>query len=471
MDTRTKNLKRATIILGIIGQAGTAIVEQADRSADVAELSQGSTLAELNEVTEVTVQANPSSSQIITISDTQQLSTPDSAALLRTVPGANFSQNGLITGIAQYRGLFGDRVALSLDSPPALTGGPNAMDTPLSYPPAPLLKDLNVHRGIASMSAAPESIGGHINVRFNRGDFANDSAVNLSGIGNPSATGNGRHGDNGQQSSANLQLVAANDQHKIPVLAIHDEGEDSEAGNNLLIQGTQYQRSLTDLSYGWQSPATIAEFYIGQLDISNTETPALALAMDIVSVEIDLAGFSLSTDFDNGTKLFANIAVGSVEHEMDNHSLRQAPMMAMNYRTNLATADNQSWTIKAQIPISVGRLTIGTDGNLVDHETIISNPQNGLFQLVNFNQVERDTMGLFTELNEALDQYWNFIVGARFNNVSLRAANVSASGMMAINANNLASNFNQADRDISHNNADLAINLNRSIKQQAVDEY
>ena len=191
--------------------------------------------------------------------------------------------------------------------------------------------------------------------------------------------------------------------------------------------------------------------------------------MDIVSVETNLAGFSLSTDFDNGTEMFANIAVGSVEHKMDNHSLHQPPVMAMNYRTNLATADNQSWTIKAQIPISVGRLTIGTDGNLVDHESIINSPQNGLFQLVNFNQVERDTLGLFTELNGALDQHWNFMVGARFNNVSLSAANVSASGMMgmmAINTNNLASNFNQANRDISHNNADLVINLSRSINSK-----
>ena len=263
MDTGTKNLKRAAIILAIIGQAGTAIAEQADRSADAAELSQGPVLAELKELNEITVEANPSSSQIITISDTQQLSTPDSAALLRTVPGANFSQNRLITGIAQYRGLFGDRVALSLDGSPALTGGPNAMDTPLSYAPAPLLKDLNVHRGIAPVSAAQESIGGHINARFNRGDFANNSALNLSGIGNLSGAGNGRHGDNGQQSSANLQLVATNDQHKIAVLAAHDEGENSEAGNNVLIQGTQYQRSRTDLSYGWQSPATIAKFYTG----------------------------------------------------------------------------------------------------------------------------------------------------------------------------------------------------------------
>ena len=455
MDTGTKNLKWATIILAIIGQTGTAIAEQADRSNDVADRSQGPAL------TEVTVQAKLPASQIITLSDTQQLSAPDSAALLRTIPGANLNQNGVISGIAQYRGLFGDRVALSLDSSPALTGGPNAMDTPLSYAPAPLLKDLNVHPGIVPVSVAQESIGGHINARFNRGDYTNDSTLNLRGIAN------GRYGDNGHQSSVNLQLVAANNQHKVAVLAAHDEGENSEAGNNILIGGTQYQRSRTDLSYGWQLPKMVAEFYIGQLNISNTGTPALA--MDIVSVETDLAGFSLSNDLDNGTKLSVNIALGSVEHEMDNHSLRQPPMMAMNYRTNLATADNQSWTIKAQIPVSAGRLTIGTDGNLVGHESIISNPQNRLFELVNFHQVERDTLGLFTELNGALDQHWNIIVGARFNNVSLSAANVSGSGMMgmmAINSNNLAMNFNQADRDISHNNVDLVINLSRSINSR-----
>ena len=39
-------------------------------------------------------------------------------------------------------------------------------------------------------------------------------------------------------------------------------------------------------------------------------------------------------------------------------------------------------------------------------------------------------------------------------------------GMMAINTNNLASNFNQANRDISHNNADLVINLSRSINSK-----
>ncbi|MBT8097024.1 MAG: hypothetical protein KJO19_08290, partial [Woeseia sp.] len=39
----------------------------------------------------------------------------DSATALKDVPGANVNSNGLITGIAQYRGMYGDRVAIDID--------------------------------------------------------------------------------------------------------------------------------------------------------------------------------------------------------------------------------------------------------------------------------------------------------------------------------------------------------------------
>ena len=50
------------------------------------------------------------------------VSQTDSASLLKSVPGANINSNGPITGIAQYRGLFGDRVAVSMDDNAVLSG-------------------------------------------------------------------------------------------------------------------------------------------------------------------------------------------------------------------------------------------------------------------------------------------------------------------------------------------------------------
>src|SRR6056297_3332360 len=52
----------------------------------------------------------------------------DTARLLRGVPGADVNTNGRLSGIAQFRGLYGDRVAVSLDGICPIGGGPNAMD-------------------------------------------------------------------------------------------------------------------------------------------------------------------------------------------------------------------------------------------------------------------------------------------------------------------------------------------------------
>ncbi len=40
---------------------------------------------------------------------------PDTASLLNRVPGADVNRNGVLTGIAQYRGLYGDRVNVKIN--------------------------------------------------------------------------------------------------------------------------------------------------------------------------------------------------------------------------------------------------------------------------------------------------------------------------------------------------------------------
>jgi iron complex outermembrane receptor protein len=413
-------------------------------------------------INEITIQAYPPVSQISAVSDQQLLPATDAATVLADIPGANFNSNGPITGIAQYRGLFGDRVSISLDNSPALTGGPNAMDTPLAYAPPSLLKELAVHRGITPVSAAQESLGGHVIVQFDRGDFTDSASAAVSGFANS------QYGDNGYQSSNNIQWIAANNQHKAGLLASHDKGDSIEAADNLSIGGTQYQRDRFDLSYGWQSQTTNAEIYLGHLDIDNTGTPALA--MDIISVASDLAGFNLTTELDRA-KLSVVLGWADVVHSMDNHSLRLAPAMTMNYRHNQAEADNLSWAVKAAIPVNLGdkgssTLTLGTDGNFSDHQSVITNPENAVFNLLNFNQVERDSVGLFAQYNSHASEGWNYQAGIRHNQISLRAGQVGAAGMMgmmASNANMLAVAFNNSDRDISHHNTDLVLKLSRGL--------
>ncbi len=74
---------------------------------------------------------------------------PDSAGLVARLPGAALIDNGGLSGQVQYRGLFGDRVLIRVNSQRFHSGGPNAMDPPLHYAPMPLVGRVEVDRGIS----------------------------------------------------------------------------------------------------------------------------------------------------------------------------------------------------------------------------------------------------------------------------------------------------------------------------------
>ena len=57
--------------------------------------------------------------------------------------------------------LLSAAVAVDVDNIGVISGGPNAMDTPLSYMSPMMTEELAVTRGIASVSLAPEAIGGN----------------------------------------------------------------------------------------------------------------------------------------------------------------------------------------------------------------------------------------------------------------------------------------------------------------------
>jgi iron complex outermembrane receptor protein len=407
-------------------------------------------------IEEITIQAFPLATQISGSPRSNPLHSPDSAELLKRIPGANNNTNGVITGIAQYRGMYGDRVSVKLDQAPTLSGGPNAMDSPLAYAPAGMLQELTVYRGITPVSQAQESIGGHMVAQFNRGTFGSETEFGLSGFVSAQLT------DNGSQSSTDTQLVVANNQYKLSFLSAHNEGDNVEAGDNKTVAGSQHQRDRFDLAYGWKSDATEITVFAGQLDISNSGTPALA--MDIASVETDLAGMTLSTQVDS-TAINISLAWADVTHSMDNFSLRTAPAMTMGHRSNLATADNLSWSLDAQLPLPFGELKVGTDGNLSSYDSTITNPTNGIFQLLNFNATQRDIIGLFAELNGDIGD-WGYQAGIRQNRITMNSGDVSSSGMMAMMgdaANMLAMQFNQADRNLNYDTTDLVLKFNRSL--------
>ena len=383
------------------------------------------------------------------------ISKPDSAAILQALPGANINSNGPVTGIAQYRGLFGDRVAVTMENEAVLGGGPNAMDTPLSYAPPLLLQSIELTPGIASVADSQESIGGLIEAKLDRGNFAETREATISG---DIAT---RYGSVDDGSNSAAKVVAANDQHKLAILASFDEGDDAETGDGKTLRDTGYRRERYDLSYGWQNDASEAEVSLGKLETSDTGTPALP--MDIIDIDTDMANFNGMTQFNRAT-IRTRMGYRHVYHVMDNFSLR-SNNNNMRYRATEAIGQQLTWGASVEFPIGDDSLTLGIDSADTIHDAVIRNPNMAMFRIQNFADAERDIYGFFTEWKGSRGN-WELEAGVRYNHVEMNSDEVSASGMMGMmgmQANQLASDFNNANRDQNFDNIDIVLKATRPL--------
>lgn len=399
-------------------------------------------------------------SRVIQLAETVEI-TPDAAQLLRKAPGASVNGNGPLTGIPQYRGMYGDRIKVTVNGSTLSSGGPNWMDPPLSYAPAAQLESLEVTRGIAPVSAGQETIGGAINAKTWDGDFSESSDFNTSSR----IRAGGQSVDQGSLVSA--AVVVANDAHKIKVSILDERGDDARFADGN-IEPTEYQRQRLDIGYGIRFGHHSLQFDYGRNETDDTGTPALP--MDIDYIDADLA--SARYTFDNG-KFTSNVRVygSDIEHGMNNYSLRQAPMSSGMYRQNIAEGENRGFSVD----IASGNWKAGIDGHSEIHNSNIDNLNNANFFVVNFNDAERDIIGAFIEHEYEFSGGVETELGLRVNRVSMDADEVDATpaqmmmsmpvmdmggmGMMSTMmmpspAMMLRDNFNNADRSQEDNNID-----------------
>ena len=382
----------------------------------------------------------------------------DTAVALKEIPGANVNSNGAITGIAQYRGMYGDRIAVDIDQLGIVTGGPNAMDTPLSYMSPMMTEELVVTRGIASVSLAPETIGGHISSKTSRGSFG-ESDFGLSGVLGA------RFSDNGDVSTSVARLTLANERHRVSAVTEIDSGRDIQTPEGE-IRPSRLNRKRYDLSYAFDDTEKSFTVYAGKLDTDDTGTPALP--MDIVLIDTTLFGTQFAMQIDPNWLLEGRFSYSDVDHVMDNYSLRQAPLPAM-YRVNDASGSGSQFYLAGTFTLDNSKLVFGIDGIAARHDSVITNPNNAMFQVDNFTDVERDLLGVFAEWTRDVES-GQVEVGLRYNRVDTDAAGVGATGMMGamgVNVDLLAADFGAAKRELDWNSLDGVIKYRRLFASNA----
>ncbi len=432
----------------VVCQTGTALADHAKKSAD----------PEAEHIEEIIVSGQQLSTENASIIVDRELAV-DTAAILKSLPGADVNGNGPLTGIAQYRGMYGDRVSVAVDGIGLISGGPNAMDAPLSYVSPMITEQLTVERGVVGVDRAPETIGGHVDAVIDRGHFMEDGEFGFAGMAGA------RYSDNANAMSSAARLTGANDSHRFTFLAQLDRGDDIDTPEGKILP-SELNRDRYDLSYGFRSETTDFLLFAGRLDTEDTGTPALA--MDILFIETDLYGMKWRHSFDSGVTLRANVGYNDVDHLMNNFALRPSPSSPMRFRQNRALGDGTNFAFSAEFDVNRYTVTAGIDGRTATHDSVITNPNNAMFSIINFNDVSRDLVGAFAMLEHGGDSsIWE--LGVRYNDVQTDAGEVGASGMMgmmAMNAGNLADAFNASDRDLSFGNVEAVFKYTQRLTDE-----
>lgn len=385
-----------------------------------------------------------------------QVSQPgvDNGDLLRLFPGGNRNNNGPVTRISQYRGLYGAQNNVSIDGHAYTSGGPNWMDSPLSSIPRSLTQSVTLYRGLGSVSTIEEGLGGSIAISARRTGFSDADgwgSYGLAGVG---------YGDNADSREATLYAGAHDRQNWIDVAASLDKGDDYQFGGGT-VAATEYDRSQYRIAYGHRFSRTEISLSAAINRTGESGTPALP--MDIIYMDSEQYGFVLDVPLSE-SKISFKINTLSVDHVMDNFTLRPPPtgMNGMKVlRETLALGDSDGFKLSYDRDIGNYQWLFGVDGKQEEHDADISNPANGMFYITNFNEVERDRLGVFAQATRALGA-WDLEAGLRFNRVNMDAGEVGGNlAMMSTGMMNdgmapmsqqdrldaLAAAFNESDRN------------------------
>jgi len=389
------------------------------------------------------------------------IATPDTGDMIKRLPGANINSNGPLTSIAQYRGLFGDRVNVLIDGVRISQAGPNRMDSPLSYLPASRVADVALYRGIAPVSSGIETIGGTIMANSKQAEFGSGDQAEFHG------NANAGYAENGDSRYASILASIANKNHRFQVAGSVDRGDDLEFDGGT-IDPSRHERDTVGVNYAFQQDGTNLELDVEHHDTGETGTPALP--MDIIFAKGENYKLKFAQALDNGGKFDARINYQDAEHLMSNSTLRTGPTMTMGMMTmpmhRFALTDVESYGY--HFTYGQGNWLVGIDGDQAEHNATMFDPNSANFYLENYKGVERDRYSMFAEWKGPLSDRWKIETGARYTRVSMDAdqvdSNVNPMGMMApampammqMQLNMLGMAFNNAEREQDENLIDLS---------------
>jgi iron complex outermembrane receptor protein len=382
----------------------------------------------------------------------------DNSDLMRLFPGGNRNANGQLSRISQYRGLIGQQNRVAIDGLGYTPDCPNWMDTPLSSIPQSLTGSITLFRGLGSVDALEEGLGGAIRIESLGVEFSQDPA--WSSFGSAEAGG----GSNGPAWNAALFTGMRNQDNVFDVAVSKDVGDDYEFAGGT-ARATEYDREQFRLGYARRLRS--GAFRLGAVINRTGPSGAPALPMDIRYIDSEQYRFGLETAAGPG-RLDVQLSRLSVDHAMDNFTLRPPPVRMGKPGYRQSAPFGETWTGKLSYRMQMRDVAVllGMDANRDTHTAEIKDPSNDRFFILNFNDIERQRSGAFAVVTWPVGA-WELEADLRYNRVGMEAGEVGGYlGMPSPQQERLeklAADFNASNRSRSDDHWIAAFKASRKL--------
>jgi len=247
-------------------------------------------------------------------------------------------------------------------------------------------------------------------------------------------------------------LSAGNQSDLLYLQASKLEGNEATDGNGNRTNNTFFIKEALSANYLTQHDTYSLSLRFNDHQVDDSGTPALL--MDIIYIESQQPSLHLTWDINRNHQFTLKASQQDVEHLMDNYSLRPNSD-ATRFREALATADGYSLQFEHLLHQATHELRAGLEYSEESHDTRITNPNNPMLIIDNFNGVKKSLYSGFAEFTTTFSgEQLEF--GARVSDVTHESDDIqhSMSTMMPA-VGYLQNSFNQADRTNKQQLVDL----------------
>ena len=396
-------------------------------------LAHGHALADGAMEEEIVVTAARMASPLEVVTDPrlprQPLPAHDGADYLKTVSGFSVIRKGGTDGDPLFRGMAGSRVAVLNEEAMLLGGCGNRMDPPTAYVFPQSYDRIRILKGPQSVLWAPGASSA--TVRFERDPFdpETDRSTLAAGL---------TVGSWGRRDAA-LDGLLGGRLGYLRVQGTDSESDDYDSGDGTPVHSA-YDRWNVNLMAGWRpDEATLVELSLAR---SDGEAAYADRAMDGVVFDRESTSLRLRRSF-TGPLLQAldvQLATGSVDHVMDNFSLRAFAPTAMMGAPSVSNPDRETKALRALADLALGEQVsarVGIDGHRDDHR--VRSSMNAL--RVDFETRPRvgdarlAQAGVFGELTWQASEQQRWVLGARADRWQAEDLRATVGSMMMARPN------------------------------------